>query len=182
MKKILFFTLFHPVQKPEDYEVTRACMATHDVAVFSNTKLFPKGWARLLFVYLEYARQAVHALQQRRNFDGYVFLEPQIGLLYACISRSLRLKTPTLILINFIPREQKGMQWLIDAFYRFSLDRIAALSVSSRGLMDIFTTRFRTTARQFNIPDSTHFHRAEPCTEEDFIFSGNTATGTGPPF
>ncbi len=152
--------------------MTLACMATHDVAVFSNKKPFSSGRTRLLSIYMEYARQAVHALLQRRGFDCYVFLEPQIGLLYAFISRVLHLEPPTLILINFIPREQKGMKWLIDAFYRFSLGRITALSVSSRGLMDKYKTRFRMTARQFFIPDAIHFYRAEPCAEENFIFSG----------
>ena len=172
MKKILLFTLYYRVQKPEDHDIGRVCMSKYDTMVFSNARPFTNNRLRIICIYMEYLRQAIHALKKRKVYDGYVFLEPQIGLLYAFLSRIFCLKTTKIILINFIPREQHSIQRLIDMFYRFSLDRITAMSVSSRGLMDVYARRFCTKTRQFFIPDAIHFNRADPCTVEKFIFSG----------
>jgi len=172
MKQVLFYTLFYTVQKPEDYYLTAACGKDYQVRVKSNAKAFPENRFRLYFVYREYLIQSIHAVANRGKYDTYVFIEPQIGVMVACLARLFRLQMPKIILINFIPAQQKKLSRLLESFYRFSLSGVDALSVSSRGLIDIYANRYGIPLLQFFIPDSTHFHRAETFTEEDFIFSG----------
>jgi glycosyltransferase involved in cell wall biosynthesis len=175
MKKLLFFTLFHPVRQPGDYDLTAACATDYHVDVISNGRAFPDGAARPFAVYREYLRQMVLALQKRNSYDGIVFLEPQIGVGTAFVARLLRLPLPRIVLINFIPREQDRLRFMVDPFYAFGLERVSALSVSSRGLIDEYRQRYRLGAKQFFIPDVIHYDRADPGAEEDYIFAGGSS-------
>lgn len=176
MKHLLFLTDYYESDDLKGWFLAEACQGQYHVEVrgFRRRVTSSMRWRRPL-AYWEYLRLAAYALSRRKHVDCMIFWAATNGILVAFLARLLRLDIPKLILVNLVLGKKQGVRQIYDLMLRMGLQKVTAITVSSRDAVGIYTQRFGFRERFHFIPDAIYTFDHRRGQQGHFIFSGGAS-------